>query len=125
MAWWMPIKIELKTTRRDTMAIGTEADHAAWIRAVAADLSAAGLDVGTNGDEVTGLDLTATFRPRGRSAAEIMLDEDGYAEIRWYASQAGAPAEVAAAMARILAAVAAPSAVTPQSPPAEATRPAA
>jgi len=57
---------------------------------------------GTNGNHLTGLDVTATARPPGRARTEIMLDEDGYAEIRWHTSPAAPAAEVAAALARAI-----------------------
>ena len=69
---------------------------------------------GTNGNHLTGLDVTASVRPPGRARTEIMLDEDGYAEIRWHTNPAAPAAEVAAALTRVLAAVtAAPSALAP------------
>jgi hypothetical protein len=84
------------------------------IRAIAASLAAPGVATGTNGNHLTGLDVTATVRPPGRAKTEIMLDEDGYAEIRWYTNPAAPAAEVAAALTRVLAAVtAAPSALAP------------
>jgi hypothetical protein len=92
------------------------------IRAIAAGLAAAGVAAGTNGNHLTGLDVTATARPPGRARTEIMLDEDGYAEIRWYTNPAAPPADVTAALTRVLAAVTAtPSALAPA--PAPATRP--
>jgi hypothetical protein len=77
------------------------------------------VSTGTNGDHLTGLDVTATSRPPGRATTEIMLDEDGYAEIRWYTNPAAPAAEVTAALARVLAAVTAtPSVIAPAPPPA-------
>jgi hypothetical protein len=95
-------------------APATRNNPAARIRAIAAGLTAAGIAAGTNGNNITGLDVTATSQPPGRATSEIMLDEDGYAEIRWYTNPA-APAEaVTAAVARILAAITAtPSALAP------------
>jgi hypothetical protein len=63
------------------------------------------LTTGTNGDNLTGLDVTATTCPPGLAKTEIMLDEDGYAEIRWYTNPAAPAAEVTAVLARVLAAV--------------------
>jgi hypothetical protein len=101
---------------RDQTPPATE-DPAGRIRAIAASLAAAGVATGTNGDNLTGLDVTATVRPLGRARTEIMLDEDGYAEVRWYTNP-GAPAvEVAAALARVLDAVtSAPSVLAPAPP---------
>jgi len=94
-------------------------DRAGRIRAIAAGLAATGVATGTNGNHLTGLDVTATVRPPGRAKTEIMLDEDGYAEIRWYTNPAAPAAEVTAALSRVLAAVtAAPSVLAPAPPPA-------
>lgn len=73
-----------------------------------------GVAADTNGNNLTGLDVTATSQAPGRATAEIMLDEDGYAEIRWFTNPAAPAEEVTAALARILAAVtAAPSILAP------------
>jgi hypothetical protein len=41
-------------------------DRARRIRAIAAGLAATGVATGTNGNHLTGLDVTATVRPAGR-----------------------------------------------------------
>lgn len=41
-------------------------------------------------------------RPGSKTAA-IMLDEEGYAELRWWADPAAAPADTAADITRVLA----------------------
>jgi hypothetical protein len=88
--------------------------RAARIRAIAAGLTAAGVTAGTNGNHLTGLDVTATSRPPGRAKTEIMLDEDGYAEIRWSTN----PDAPAPEITRILAAITAtPSALAPAPTP--------
>jgi hypothetical protein len=93
-------------------------DPAARIRAIAAGLTSAGITADTHGNNLTGLDVTATSQPSGCAAAEIMLDEDGYAEIRWYTNPSAPAAEVTTALIRILAAITAtPSALAPASPP--------
>ncbi|MGH3395221.1 MAG: hypothetical protein ACRDPO_11075 [Streptosporangiaceae bacterium] len=90
---------------------------AARIHAIAAGLAAAGVAAGTNGNSLTGLDVTATSQPPGRATAEIMLDEDGYAEIRWFTNPAAPAPEITAALTRILAAITeTPSALAPASP---------
>jgi len=101
----------------------TQPTPAERIRAIAAGLAVAGVTVGTNGNHLTGLDVTAAARPAGRARTEIMLDEDGYAEIRWYTNPAAPPADVTAALTRVLAAVtAAPSALAPAPAPRPAAR---
>jgi hypothetical protein len=95
-------------------AFPAAAASARRIHAIAAGLAATGVATSTNGDSLTGLDVTATARPAGYAQTEIMLDEDGYAEIRWYTNPAAPAADVTAALARVLAAVtAAPSVLAP------------
>jgi hypothetical protein len=90
------------------------------IRARAAGLTAAGVAADTNGNCLTGLDVTVTAQPAGRARTEIMLDEDGYAEIRWYTNPAASASDVTAALTRVLAAITAvPSALAPASLPAQ------
>jgi hypothetical protein len=76
-----------------------------WIREIAADLDAAGILATVNGDHITGLDATAAAQPPGRGKAEVMVDEDGYAEVRWNLSTEAPPADITAAITRVLAAV--------------------
>jgi hypothetical protein len=92
-------------------------DRAARIRAIAAGLAAAGVTTGTNGNHMTGLDVTATTCPPGRAKTEIMLDEDGYAEIRWFTNPAAPVDEVTAALSSVLGAVAATPSVLAPVPP--------
>ncbi len=94
-------------------------DPASRIRAIAAGLTAAGVSTTANGNNITGLDVTATSRSPGHAKTEIMLDEDGYAEIRWFINPSAPPEEVSAALARILAAISTtPSALAPAPSPA-------
>jgi hypothetical protein len=82
-------------------ALRATEDRTTRILAIAAALAATGVATGTNGDHLTGLDVTATDCPPGRAKTEIMLDEDGYA-----------------ALARVLTAItAAPSVLAPAPPP--------
>ena len=98
----------------DASAPATQNSPAARIRAIAAGLTAAGIAAGTYGNNITGLDVTATRGPPGRATTEIMLDEDGYAEIRWFTNPTAPAEDVTAALARILAAItAAPSVLAP------------
>lgn len=93
-------------------------DTAQRIRAIAAGLTAAGITTATHGNNITGLDVTATTQPPGHATTEIMLDEDGYAEIRWYTNPAAPAPDVTTALTRILAAItAAPSALHPHPRP--------
>jgi hypothetical protein len=76
------------------------------MQAVAAQLSAAGLASVVH-ETSAGLDLTATSHHPGRRDIEVVVDEDGYAELRWWAAPGAAPADVAAGITRAIASVAA------------------
>ena len=60
------------------------------LRAMAADLTAHGLTTHLT-DSRAGLDLTATLSPSGRREAELIIDEDGYAELRYWIPSAPRP----------------------------------
>jgi anti-sigma regulatory factor (Ser/Thr protein kinase) len=77
------------------------------LRAMAADLTAHGLTTHLT-DSRAGLDLTATLSPSGRREAELIIDEDGYAELRYWIPPGTPPAEVTAAALRALHAVTGP-----------------
>jgi anti-sigma regulatory factor (Ser/Thr protein kinase) len=74
------------------------------LRAMAADLAAHGLTTHLT-DSRAGLDLTATLSPSGKREAELIIDEDGYAELRYWIPPGTPPAEVTAAALRALNAV--------------------
>jgi len=80
------------------------ADPAAWVRGIAAALSAAGLTADLH-RTAAGLDVTATARPPGLKETEVLVDEDGYIEIRWWAAPGAAADQVAAAITRALTAI--------------------
>jgi hypothetical protein len=93
-------------------------DPADRIRAIADGLTAAGITAATNGNHITGLDVTATTQPPGHARTQIMLEEDGYAEIRWYTNPHAAAHDVTTALTRILTAInATPSALAPAPTP--------
>ena len=72
--------------------------------AIADELSLAGL--ATHLHRTRGvLDLTATMRQPGRRETDVVLDEDGYTELRYWADPDASPAEVAYAITSALAAV--------------------
>ena len=90
-------------------------DFAARMRAIAAALTAAGLKARVNR---TGrlLDVTATWeRPDGR-AAEVIVDDDGYVEVRYWNHPWATPAQVAVVIVRALAEITATQRTQP--PPA-------
>ena len=74
------------------------------MRTIAAGLTAHGLTTQLT-DSRAGLDLTATLSPSGRREAELIIDEDGYAELRYWIPAGTPPAEVTAAALRALNAV--------------------
>src|ERR1039457_4125776 len=74
------------------------------LRAMAADLAAHGLTTHLT-DSRAGLDLTATLSPSGRREAALIIDEDGYAALRYWIPPGPPAAEVPAAALRALNAV--------------------
>jgi anti-sigma regulatory factor (Ser/Thr protein kinase) len=74
------------------------------MRAMAADLTAHGLTTHLT-DSRAGLDLTATLSPSGKREAELILDEDGYVELRYWNPPGTPPAQVTATAIRALHAV--------------------
>lgn len=84
---------------------GTWADDpAGWLEAVARELDAAGIAARAS-HASAGADLTVTVRPAGRREAEVILDEDGYAELRFWTSLDDGPETTAALIRRALAVV--------------------
>lgn len=78
--------------------------NGAHMRAMAAELSAHGLTTHLT-DARAGLDLTATLSPSGKREAEIIIDEDGYAELRYWNPPGTPPTEAIATALRALKAV--------------------
>ena len=74
------------------------------LRTIAAELTAHGLTTHLT-DSRAGLDLTATLSPSGKREAEIIIDEDGYAELRYWNPPDAQPAQVTATAIRALRAV--------------------
>jgi hypothetical protein len=79
--------------------------RADWIRGIDAALGAAGLAPQLN-QTAAGLDVTAAIHHPGRKPAEVVIDEDGYLEIRWWSDPGVAPQQVVAAISRALTALA-------------------
>jgi hypothetical protein len=76
-----------------------------WMRQVADGLTAAGLEARVH-DTQGVLDVTATLqRPAGK-ASEVIVDEDGYTEIRYWSRPGASPAHVTTVIVRALAAIA-------------------
>jgi hypothetical protein len=73
--------------------------------ALAAELRAAGLAVEVH--ETQGvLDITASLDPPGCKTIEVIADQDGYTEIRFWHQPDAPPPQMAATIMRALAAIA-------------------
>jgi hypothetical protein len=71
------------------------------VRAVEAELSAQGLTTHMT-DARVGLDLTVTLAPGRLREPEFWIDEDGYAELRYWNRPDATPAQIAATALRAL-----------------------
>jgi hypothetical protein len=71
------------------------------MRAMADELAAHGLTTQLT-DARAGLDLTAVKGPSGQRGAELIIDEEGYAELRYWVPPGTPPAEVTATALRAL-----------------------
>jgi hypothetical protein len=80
------------------------ADPARRIRAVAAELTGAGLTTHLH-ETRAALDVTATLHRPGRKDAEVIVDEDGYVEIRYWNNPGATPAQITATISRALAVI--------------------
>ena len=74
------------------------------MRAIAAGLTDAGLDVCLNEGV---LDVTATLDRPGTRASEVIVDEDGYFELRYWNQPSATPEQITTVVVRALAAIAA------------------
>ena len=79
----------------------TEQQTEARMRAVAAELQAAGLDTGVH--ETGGvLDVRATLRREGLGPVEVTYDGDGYVQIAYWHVPGATPAQVGAVISGVL-----------------------
>lgn len=92
------------TDSRSDGAQAASEDTAAWLAAITRELIAAGFAADLN-ETAGGLDLTASMHRPGQKETDVIVDEDGYAEIHWWTQPGATPAEVAAAIARAVTAV--------------------
>lgn len=101
------VRKERQTTMTGSAPVRPRAtleDPAVRLRAIAAGLIGAGLATDLHETRV-GLDMRATLHQSGRRAAEVLLDEEGYVELRWWTDLSAPPADVTAAITRVLAAI--------------------
>lgn len=75
-----------------------------WMRGIADALRAAGLAVRLH-STAAGWDLTAAARRPGGRETEVVVDEDGYVEIRYWNRPGATPAHVADVVTRALGVV--------------------
>jgi hypothetical protein len=91
------------TESRPAMPAALAQYDAERMRTIAAELAAHGLTTHMT-DSRAGLDLTATLSPSGKREAEFPIDEDGYAELRYWYPPGTPSAEVSATALRALGA---------------------
>jgi len=80
----------------------TTSNDSSELTAVVTGVAAAGLTAELRQTEA-GLEAAATVRWPGRRETDVIVDEDGYAELHWWTSPA-TPAQAAASIARAVAA---------------------
>jgi hypothetical protein len=85
---------------------GPRCDVAERLRAIEIGLAAAGLSTRLH-DSPAGTDLTATLRRPGKREIEVVIDADGYTELRYWASLDVTPAHTVAIVTSALAVIAA------------------
>jgi hypothetical protein len=89
-----------------TGSLGAPAGEATarWMRAIATGLTAAGLTADVNVTRGV-LDITATLQRPGGKPAEVVVDEDGYIELRYWNRPGATPEQISAVIVRALAAI--------------------
>lgn len=95
----------------DTVPNPDDDDHAETaqrMRAIAAELTAAGLDAQVH--EIRGvLDVTASLHRPGSKAIDLTVDEDHYIQLCWWNPADATPGQVVATIRGALAAITGPS----------------
>ena len=74
------------------------------MRAVAAELTAAGLDARVY-DTHGVLDIAAILYRPGSKDTDVTVDEDGYVELRYWSPPGATPAQITATISRLLAVI--------------------
>lgn len=76
-----------------------------WMRAIAAGLGSGGLVAEVNQTRGV-LDINATLRRPGGKPVEVVVDEDGYVELRYWNRPGATPEQVTTVILRALATIA-------------------
>jgi hypothetical protein len=76
-----------------------------WMRAIAAGLGAGGLVAEVHQTREV-LDITATLQRPGGKPVEVVVDEDGYVELRYWNRPGANPEQVTTVILRALATIA-------------------
>jgi hypothetical protein len=86
------------------MTDNDQEETARRMHAIAAELTAAGMDVQVH--EIRGvLDVTASLHRPGSKAIDLTLDEDHYVQRCWWNPDDATPGQVAATIGRALSAI--------------------
>ena len=91
-------------TAASSGAAGRGGETARRMRAITAGLMDAGLAVSLNVTQGV-LDITAALDRPGGKASEVIVDEDGYVEVRYWNHPGATPEQITAVIVRALAAV--------------------
>jgi hypothetical protein len=92
------------TTPATGLEAETEQQTEARMRAVAAELQAAGLEVGVH--ETRGvIDVRASLRREGFGPVEVTYDTDGYVAVTYWHAPGATPAQVAGTINGVLAVI--------------------
>jgi hypothetical protein len=87
---------------------GDREQTARRMRAIAAGLTAAGIDARVH-DTRGVLDVTASAHRPGSKAIDLTVDEDHYIELSWWNPDDAAPGQIVATISRAVAAITEPS----------------
>ena len=90
-----------------TVPFAPDSAGAARLHEIAAGLAAVGLATRLHRTRA-GTDLTATLYPPGHREIEVILDEDGYTEVRYWADLSTTPTATVAIIIAALAAITPP-----------------
>jgi hypothetical protein len=88
----------------DCNAAPAASDPGAWLHAVSSGLAKSGLNARVAPTQA-GLELSAALQRPGRRETELIIDQDGYAELRWWSGPGSTPAQVITAVIRAITAV--------------------